>query len=183
MPTKAHVSSIDAIQDFRANLIIYLSKARPTLEEVTADIMRMKQWLEHEQRTHWETQVRRRLKELEQAQQALFSARIANLREETTAEQTAYHRARRLLDDAEGKLRLVKRWGREFDGRAQPLVKQMEKLHTFLSNDLVKAVALLAETAQKLRDYAGLTPPPGLASNEPGGGGQGPEPKEGDSTA
>ena len=34
MPQRAHVTSLSAIEAFRANLIVYLSKARPTLEEV-----------------------------------------------------------------------------------------------------------------------------------------------------
>ncbi len=42
MPERAHVTSVDALESFRANLIIYLSKARPTLEEVSADVQRMR---------------------------------------------------------------------------------------------------------------------------------------------
>src|SRR6266496_5297474 len=146
MPQKARVTSVDAIEAFRANLIIYVSKARPTIEEVSADVLRLKSWLQNEQRTHWEAQVRRRAKDLEEAQQALFSARIANLREESTAEQTAFHRARRALDAANEKLRILKQWNREIDTRVDPLVKQMEKLHTLLANDMTKAVAYLTET-------------------------------------
>jgi hypothetical protein len=78
---KANVTSVEALKAFRASLIIYVSKARPALEEVSADVQRMRSWLENDQRTHWENQLRRRLKVLEQAQQALFSAKIGNLRE------------------------------------------------------------------------------------------------------
>ena len=85
MPQKAHVTSVDAIETFRATLINYVSKARPTLEEVSADVLRAKLWLQNDQRIHWEGQVRRRAKDLEEAQQALFSARLSNLREESTA--------------------------------------------------------------------------------------------------
>src|SRR5438046_9744601 len=74
MPQRAQVTSVEALEAFRASLIVYLSKARPTLEEVSADVLRTRLWLENEQRTHWENQVRRRHKELEQAQKALFSA-------------------------------------------------------------------------------------------------------------
>ena len=150
----AHVSSVEALEDFRTHLIIYVSKARPALEEVSAEVARLKQWLENDQRIYWESQVRRRAKDLEEAQQALFSSKISNLRKETAAEQNAYHRARRALDEAENKVRRVKAWSREFDGRAQPLVKQMEKLHTLLAHDMVKAIASLGETADLLHRYA-----------------------------
>jgi chromosome segregation ATPase len=174
----AHVSSVEALEDFRTNLIIYVSKARPTLEEVSAEVTRLKQWLENDQRIFWESQVRRRAKELEEAQQALFSSKISNLRKESAAEQNAYHRARRTLDEAEAKVRKVKTWGREFDSRAQPLVKQMEKLHTLLAHDMVKAIASLGEIAEALQRYAERSPvaAPVSAPASPGtpdtGGGQ-----------
>jgi len=158
MPQKAHVTSVDAIEAFRANLIHYVSKARPTLEEVSADVLRARLWLQDEQRIYWEGQVRRRAKELEEAQQALFSARIANLREESTAEQANFHRARRALNDAQDKLRILKTWNREFDSRVGPLVKQMEKLHTILANDLTQAIVYLAEAIRALDAYAGIQP-------------------------
>jgi hypothetical protein len=170
MPQRAQVTSVDALESFRAKVIVYVSKARPTLEEVSADVLRMRVWLENEQRMHWENQVRKRKKELEQAQAALFSARISNLHEETAAQQMAFHRARRELDDAETKLRVVKRWAREFDARVQPLVKQMEKLHTILTNDMVLAVAYLAQAVQTLEAYAGLAAPTAALEASPAAG-------------
>src|SRR5205085_5730285 len=169
MPQRAHVTSVEALEAFRSLLIVYVSKARPTLEEVSAEVVRTRLWLENEQRTHWEAQVRRRLKDLEQAQAALFSARLSNLRDETSAEQLAFHRAKRSLDEAQNKLRILKQWNREFDNRADPLVKQTEKLHTVLANDMVKAIAYLTEAIKTLASYSEIGPPPGPASGAPPG--------------
>src|SRR5438045_9526834 len=130
MPDRAHVASLEAIESFRTSLILYASKARPALEDVSADVLRVRLWLEDEQRMHWENQVRRRTKALEQAQQALSSARMSNLREASTTEQMAVRKARAALEEAEAKLKLLKYWKREFDSRVEPLVKQLEKLHT-----------------------------------------------------
>lgn len=173
MPQQAQVRSVDALDSFRASLIVYLSQARPALEEVTSEVVRTRVWLETEQRNYWENQVRRRRKELEQAQQALFSARLGNIRHETSAELMAVQRAKRAFDEAETKLRVLKKWNREFEGRVQPLVKQMEKLHTVLSNDMVKAVAYLAQALNTLAAYAELHPveqassPPPASPTEP----------------
>src|ERR1019366_6868326 len=98
-------------------------------------------WLQDEHRVHWEQQLRRRSKELEQAQSALFSARMSLIGQESAAEQMAVHRAKRAAEEAETKLRIIKKWDRDFDSQVQPMVKQMEKLHTLLANDMVKAVA------------------------------------------
>jgi hypothetical protein len=154
MPQKAHVTSLDALEAFRSNLIIYLSQARPALDEISADVTRTRTWLENDQRLHWESQMRRRTKELEQAQQALFSARIGAMSKSTVMEQLLVSRAKESLIQADEKLRTIKKWDREFDGRVQPLVKQIEKLHSVLTNDMVKAVTYLTQAIGTLAAYA-----------------------------
>jgi hypothetical protein len=184
MPQKAHVTSLDALEAFRSNLVVYVSQARPALDEASAEVLRTRLWLENEQRLHWENQIRRRTKELEQAQQALFSARLGALSKETALDQLAVHRAKHSLAEADQKLRMVKKWDREFDGRVQPLVKQIEKLHTVLSNDMVKAIAYLTQAINTLAAYnerspqgsepgaANLPPPPGATAGESLGQGE-----------
>jgi hypothetical protein len=167
MPDKAHVTSVEALESFRASLITYLSKARPTLEEVSADLMRMRLWLENEQRTHWEGQMRRRTKALEQAQQSLSSARFSSLREPNAMEVMAVQKAKRAVEEGEAKLRLLKQWNRDFDHRVQPLGKELEKLQTLLSNDMLQAAAYLAKAIQTLSAYAEITPPSALATPAP----------------
>ena len=154
MSQQANVSSIDAIAAFRARLLVYLTKARPAVEEVSSEIMRTRLWLQNDQRLHWEGQARQRAKKLEQAQHELYSSRIAKLRETSTAEQTAVNKAKRALDEAEAKLRTIKLWSRDFASRVDPLVKQLEKLHTFLAHDMLRATAHLAALLKSLDAYA-----------------------------
>jgi hypothetical protein len=163
MPQRARVTSVEALDSFRADLIVYVSKARPALEEVTAEVLRAKNWLENDQRNYWENQVRRRAKALEEAAAALLSARMSNLRKETAAEQMAVLRAKRSLHEAQDKLSVVKRWARDFDNRVQPLVKQMEKMHGILATDLVQAIAYLGGAVKTLAAYAEGAPPPASA--------------------
>jgi chromosome segregation ATPase len=156
MPERAHVTSLDALESFRSSLIIYLTKARPTLDEVSGDLLRMRVWLQDDQRTYWEQQVRRRAKVLEQAEQALFGARLSNLRDTTDAERVAVQRARRALQEAEAKLKRVKQWSREFDSRIEPMGRQLEHLRNILATDMPNAVAYLAQAIRTLSDYAGI---------------------------
>ncbi len=159
MPERAHVTSVDAIESFRTQLIAYLSKVRPLLEDATDEAARTRQWLESDRRIFWENQVRRRAKILQEAQQAVFSARLSNLRETTTAEQVAVQRAKRALTEAEEKLRMVKKWSLDFDHRSDPLVKQLESLRTMLGNTMPKAIVHLAQLVKTLDAYAGVAPP------------------------
>jgi len=175
VPDRAHVTSLEALESFRASLIVYLSKARPALEEVSADVQRMRGWLESDQRTHWANEVRRRSQVLQEAQQALFSAKLSTFREAGSVEQLMVHRAKRALDDADAKLRTVKQWNRVFDNSTAPLVKQMEKLHTVLAHDMVAAVAFLTQAIATLDAYAESAPP--TATGAPPAGGDQPPPE------
>jgi len=170
MPERAHVTSVEAIEAFRTSLILYVSKARPALEEVSGEVLRTKLWLENDQRVHWEGLFRRRAKALEQAQQALSSARMSSLQNAGTAEQMAVHKAKHAVEEAEAKLKQLKYWNREFDGRVEPLVKQLQKLHTFLANDLVHAAAYLTQTVNTLAAYAEVAPPADAPPSVPPGG-------------
>jgi len=159
MAERAHVTSVDAIESFRAQLIAYLGKVRPLLEDATDEAARTRQWLESDRRIFWENQVRRRTKIHQEAQQAVFSAKLSNLRETTTAEQVAVQRAKRALTEAEEKLRIVKKWSLEFEHRSDPLVKQLESLRTMLGSIMPKAAAHLAQLVKTLDAYAGVSPP------------------------
>jgi hypothetical protein len=158
MPRAATVSSIEAIEDFRVSLLIYISKARPSLDELGAEAMRVRQWVESDRRLYWEAQVRRRAKELETAKQELFTASLANLRDTTSSEIMAVRRAERALAQAEEKLLAVKKWGREFDSVALPMVRQLQKLETLLANDLPAAAIYLAQTIRTLDSYSSASP-------------------------
>ena len=158
MTERAHITSVEALESFRAGLIVYLSKTRPVLEDACDDVFRTRVWLQNDQRLHWEHEVRRRAKKLEEAEQALFSARLGNLREPTMAEHAAVQRTKRALAEAEEKLKRVKRWSIEFDHRAEPLVKQLEHLRTLLASDMPKAVAHLAQMIKLLDAYMGVSP-------------------------
>lgn len=164
MAERANVTAVDALEAFRSNLIVYLSKARPSVEEVSAEVLRMRMWLENDQRVFWEQEIRRRKRVLEEAQQALFDSRLSQLREESAAEVQAVHRAKRGLEEAENKLRGLKHWNREFESRVQPLLKQVEKLHTVLTSDVPQAIAHLGQTVRTLEAYTETAPPGGTES-------------------
>jgi uncharacterized coiled-coil protein SlyX len=173
MTQQAKVSSVEAIESFRANLIVYLPKARGALEEITSEVLRLRLWLEGEQTNHWDKQLRVRSREMERAQSELFGARLSRLQVPTAAQQMDVTRARRALREAEGKLQMLKRWRRELEHRTAPMVKQLEQLNDFVARDLVRAIAHLTELVKTLDAYrqsaAPAAPPPASeAAGKPG---------------
>jgi hypothetical protein len=154
MALRANITSVEAIESFRANLIVYLSKAKPALEEANAEIVRTRVWLQTTQRIHWENVCKKRARELEEAKAALFSSKLSQLRDVSSAEQLAVTKAKRNLDEAEAKLRIIRRWEREFENLIEPMSRKLEKMQTVLLDDLVKATVSLAQTVQTLDAYA-----------------------------
>ncbi len=159
MAEQAQVTSVEAIEQFRAALVIYLSQARPALEEVSAEIARAKAWLQNDQRRFWENELRQCRKKLEEAQQELFSARISNFQEATSLQQMAVNRWQRTVREAEEKLARLKKWDRELENRSEPLLKAAEQFHTFLTLELPKAIAYLAQAVKTLEAYANVSAP------------------------
>lgn len=160
MAEQAKITSVEAIEQFRSALILFLSNTRPALEEVSGEIARAKGWLQHDQRRFWENESRLRGRKLEEAQQELFSARMSSFQETTSLQQMAVNRWRRAVQEAEEKLARLKKWDRELENRSEPLVKQAEQFHTFLAMEMPKAIAYLAQVVKTLEAYASVAPPP-----------------------
>ncbi len=160
MDSQARVGSIDAIEAFRATLIRYAERARRALDDVTGEVKRTRGWLESEQRQKWEAEYRRRARQLEQAEQELFSARLSTLRQDKSVQQLAVKKARRALTEAEEKLAVLKRWRQAYDARVEALAKQLETLHDTLSRQVPQGVVSLGNSIRYLQDYAGVSPAP-----------------------
>jgi len=154
MATQAKITSVEAIELFRAALIVFTSQARPALEEASSDVMRSRLWLENEQRRFWENELRQRNKKMEQSQSELLTARMSDFQETTSLQQMTVRRARQAVQAAEDKLKTLKRWDRELDNRAAPMLKEVEQLHSILTSEMPKAIAYLGQVVRALDAYA-----------------------------
>lgn len=157
MADKAQVSSVDAIESFRTRLAVYASKARGAVEEISAEVQRTRQWLEVDQRRLWMEQLQRRRKKLDAAMNELSSARLSSFQDTTAAQQMAVRRAREEVREAEAKLALLKKWERELESRAEPLLKQTNPLQHVLTQDMPRALAHLEMLVRTLEAYADVT--------------------------
>ncbi len=150
----AKLTSIEVLETFRASLIVFSTDANRSLDEAGDQLRRTRYWIQHDQRMHWEGQLRQRRKILGQAEQELISAKLSALRDSITAQQMAVLKARRAVVEAEEKLRSVKLWNRDYDTQADPLNKRLEGLRQYLSYDLPKAIAFLLQAQRTLESYA-----------------------------
>ncbi len=160
MTDQARVSSIDALESFRSGLIQYIPKARTALEDLTAEARRTRDWLDNDRMNHWIRQIRKRTKALEQAQQELYSANLLNPLAANALQKMAVQKAKRSLEEAEEKMRVLNNWRKRFDQLCNPPLRQLEPLFSILGHTLPKGVVSLTESIKALQSYAEKSPPP-----------------------
>src|SRR4051812_11353008 len=158
MSEQARVSSIDALESFRASLIVFLTRAHQCIDQVGDEIRRTRVWVQHDQREFWDREIRRRQRVLAQAEQELLTARLSNLRDNIKFQQEAVRKARAAVHEAEEKIRNLKIWARDFPHVIDPLARRIEGMREYLDLDLPKALAFLVQAQRTLSDYADLGP-------------------------
>ena len=158
MSAQAQVGSIESLESFRSDLINFISQMQPAIDEVSGEVVRVRVWLQGEQRTFWETQLRRRQRKLEEVQAELFNARISLMNDSCILPQMAVQQAKRAVEEAEQKLTALKKWERELEKIATPLLKQVEQLRGFLAADMTQGVASLTESIKSLEAYTQVLP-------------------------
>jgi hypothetical protein len=174
MSGQAKISSIDALEAFRADLIRYIEKARVALEDMEGDVRRTQTWLDVDRKQHWERELRTWMKKLHQAEQELYSANLTSPRASNAFQKMAVLKARRGVEEAEVKLRVVKKWRQSFETRATPLLRQLDPMFALVGQQLPKGVHSLGESIKALQAYAekfapavAPTPPPAESGGEP----------------
>jgi len=159
MGEQVRVTSVDALEAFRANCIVFLTKARQALDSANDEVRRTRNWVQGDQKAHWEGMLRRRRRALDQAEGELTSARNSEFIESPTVQQAAVRKARLAVEEAEEKLRTIKKWSQNFDVTFDPLTKRMEGLRQILDQDMPKAVAYLDQAQRTLISYAEIHAP------------------------
>ena len=154
MADRAQVTSVEAIEAFRSALIVYLSKARPALEEMGSEVLRMRQWLENDQRRFWEAEMKARTKKLERARAELFTVSMSKFQEVSSAQQLIMHKAKAACEEAQAKIAMLKKWERELENRSEPMIKQVDQFQSFVTAEMPRAIAYLSQVIKSLEAYA-----------------------------
>ncbi len=160
MSDQVQISSIAALEEFRAELIRYISKIGTALEDVVGDVRRTQAWLDFDRIQYWESQVRGWSKKLDQAEQELYSANLTNPKASNAFQKMAVLKATRALADAEQKVKVVKQWRNSFEARSTPLLRQLDPMFHIVGQQLPKGVHALGESIKALQAYAEKSPIP-----------------------
>lgn len=175
MSGPAKVSSIEALEAFRAELIRYIEKARAALDEAESEVRRTRSWLDVESARNWSNEIKKRKKRLELAEADYYNARITRPDENHGAHKQMVARAQRALEEAEEKALVVRKWRERYDNVVLPLVRQLDPATFMVCRELPKGAHLLGEWIKSLQEYAAKFPSaaaPAPATDSSGKGGE-----------
>jgi hypothetical protein len=153
-PAKVHSS--DAIEAVRLALVSFIDHVSDALTELSAEMRRVQEWLEHDRPAHWKTQMRLGIDQAHEAQQALHRCLmfpIAGERPSCYEERAALKKAQARLAYCEQKSDRVRHWQQtmrhelfEYEGRISQLVKLVEI-------EVPQAIGVLNRIVRNLEEY------------------------------
>ena len=114
MSEQVRVEDIHAFTLFRTALIKFAQASSNALASAESEISRTKSWLENEQTTYWQSQLRKRTEELTKARDALRQKKLykdsSGRVPSAVDEEKAMSRAAAAVEYVNEKINAVKRW-------------------------------------------------------------------------
>ena len=167
MSNSAHVDSIDTLKTFRVALIKFAEEANASLATAEAEMQRTIGWLERDQMSFWQFQIRKRQEALGRAQEALRMKKLfpdASGRTPTPVEEEkAVRRCKAALEEAEQKLANTKRWSRALQKEVMNYKGGVARFSTWVGAEIPNAIARLDRMVSKLEAYVALKVPGGYS--------------------
>jgi hypothetical protein len=181
MSDSAHITSTDAVREFRVALQQYEAEIRDAIDQLLLERQRSLDWVEQDRARYWPAEVRRASDAVIQARQDLERCEMAIRAQDRRScyeQRVALEKARQRQRLAEQKVRAVRRWRVSVQQEADSLHGRLLKLTDFLDTEFPRAIAALGRMATALDKYTDRrqprdsTPDHGLSEASDVDGGQ-----------
>ena len=163
MPEQVKVEEFEVFGQFRAALLKFAQAADSALTNVEAEISSTRTWLENEQRTYWENQLRKRTEAVSKARDAVRQKKlykdVAGHTPNAIEEEKALRKCMLACEEAQQKIEAVRKWVPRLEREAGLYRGGVAHLSRTLSDDIPRAVALLDRLAATLEQYVQIEAP------------------------
>jgi exonuclease VII large subunit len=153
-PAKVHSS--DAIEAVRLALVMFVDRVTDALAELSSEMRRVQEWLEHDRPKYWKNQIRIAMDQTHEAQQALHRCLmfpIADERPSCYEERAELKKAKARLEYCQEKSERVRHCQQtmrhelfEYEGRMSQVMKLIEI-------DVPQAIGVLNRIVRNLEEY------------------------------
>src|SRR4051812_11175698 len=162
MSNPARVESIEALKMFRRAIIKFIEAATVAMGDAESEMQRRLNWLENEQDSYWQGQIKKRTEDVAKAKDAVrqkelfkdFAGRTPSADQEKKALRIALQR----LEEAERKLAAVRRYAKKLPKEIEVYKGTAQRFATTVQSDLPVAAGKLDAMIRKLEEYAALGP-------------------------
>jgi hypothetical protein len=161
MTQAAHVTSIDALEEFRTALVKFGTEAQAALCAADLEIRRTLDGLE-QQLKRWQTELRDRQEDVGRAKAELARRKWGHRDgggPGTTDQEVALKKAQQRLREAEDKIEAIRRWQRLLPREIHEYEGPARGLGGWLESNLRHTTAILASKIAALEAYAAMLPP------------------------
>jgi hypothetical protein len=160
--TGAKVESLDAIKNFKRQLLKFAEIATAALGDAEGEMHRTLIWLETEARTYWQHQLRSRYEAVVKAKEAVRMKKLykdaTGSRQSAVDEERALAKAQQRLEEAETKAANVKRHAARLTKEIQLYRGGVQRLATSVQVDVPTAGDKLKTLLGVLEAYVAMGP-------------------------
>ncbi|HUO10675.1 MAG TPA: hypothetical protein VM008_20410 [Phycisphaerae bacterium] len=174
MSEQVRVDDLEIFGRFRVAMIKFAQAANEALGSADSEISRTHSWLETEQRTYWEGQLRKRTEAVTKAREAVRQKKLYKDSSGRTPgaveEEKFLAKCIAAVAHAEERLESVRRWLPRLERAAGMYRSGVAGLSKTVDDDVPKAIALLDRLADSLQQYLQIEGAAGGGSSslEPG---------------
>lgn len=171
MGEAARIESVDVLKEVKLALLKFQEAATVALGDSESEMHRVLMWLQTEQDSFWQHQIRKREELVNRCKEAVRMKKIfkdATGRQQSAIdEEKALRIAMRQLEEAQEKLKHVRKWARLLPKEIEMYKGSVQRFATTVQSQIPTAAGHLEKLARKLDAYVSLQ----TASIGGGGGG------------
>lgn len=154
---QARVDSFDALNLFRAALWKFQEAATIALGDAESELHRIQMWLETEQQSFWQGQIRKRQEIVSRCKEAVRMKKVfkdsSGRQQSAVDEEKALQLAMRRLEEAEQKLAYTRKWARVLQKEIEMYKGGVARFATDVQGEIPAAAAHLEKLLTKLDAY------------------------------
>lgn len=160
MGEAVRVDTVEVFKEFKIALIKFQEAATVALGDAESEMHRVLTWLQHEQDSYWQHQIRKREEIVGRCKEAVRMKKVfkdATGRQQTAIEEEkALKTAQRNLEEAQQKLAMVRKWARALPKEIEMYKGGVQRFATSVQSDIPVAMSHLEKLAQKIEAYAAV---------------------------
>lgn len=160
----ASVHSIPMLREFRAALATFESDGKESQAVNDMSVRRGVDWFQNDLLKQWLSEVRKREEAVTNARGEYERCRMQSFGgrpPDCTDQKVALKKAQLRLEEAQDKVKAVKKWSRVLEEEMQDYQGQSQQLTDLLSGEMPKAMAELDRMLAALEAYIGVAAPMG----------------------